>query len=208
MLVCGRVPLSLDHHGGRTHIRWTLTNSRERFVVLTLSALLLYISGCLFGILVSLLSDDPFLHHVRGAWRCVVPKEDIKTCWSGSDARQVTPAAAILPEAESALPVCRLHASLLVHAVLFKVFNECKSCPWIMVTSCVAYGCTNRLKKGSGLAFQLSNRSVPTPSLEISRPRLVLSVLGCATCLELKIFLKTRQPNCSTKTRSFPHKKR
>ncbi|KAL3225671.1 hypothetical protein MRX96_025706 [Rhipicephalus microplus] len=36
----------------------TLTNSRERFVVLTLSALLLFISGCLFGILVSLLSDD------------------------------------------------------------------------------------------------------------------------------------------------------
>ncbi|XP_075740095.1 uncharacterized protein LOC142786352 [Rhipicephalus microplus] len=36
----------------------TLTNSRERFVVLSLSALLLFISGCLFGILVSLLSDD------------------------------------------------------------------------------------------------------------------------------------------------------
>ncbi|KAL3189847.1 hypothetical protein MRX96_020867 [Rhipicephalus microplus] len=116
-----------------------------------------------------------------------------------------------------------------------------------MVTSCVAYGCTDRLKKGSGLTctnrlkkgsgltfhlfpknsevrilsaltalgkrrdcawevcprrFQLfrlicrnlSNGSVPTPSLEISRPRLVVSVLGCATCLELKIFLKTRQP--------------
>ncbi|XP_075740202.1 uncharacterized protein LOC142786402 [Rhipicephalus microplus] len=39
----------------------TLTNSRERFVVLTLSALLLFISGCLFGILVSLLSDDPLI---------------------------------------------------------------------------------------------------------------------------------------------------
>ncbi|KAL1468258.1 hypothetical protein MTO96_025566 [Rhipicephalus appendiculatus] len=36
----------------------TLTNSRERFVVLALSALLLFISGSLFGILLTLLSDD------------------------------------------------------------------------------------------------------------------------------------------------------
>ncbi|KAH7956975.1 uncharacterized protein LOC119388969 [Rhipicephalus sanguineus] len=36
----------------------TLTNSRERFFVMALSALLLFISGSLFGILISLLSDD------------------------------------------------------------------------------------------------------------------------------------------------------
>ncbi|XP_049520558.1 uncharacterized protein LOC125944253 [Dermacentor silvarum] len=36
----------------------TVTNSRERFVVLTMSVLLLLISGALFAILLTLLSDD------------------------------------------------------------------------------------------------------------------------------------------------------
>ncbi|XP_065286317.1 uncharacterized protein [Dermacentor albipictus] len=36
----------------------TVTNSRERFVVITLSALLLLIGASLFAILITLLSDD------------------------------------------------------------------------------------------------------------------------------------------------------
>ncbi|KAH8023869.1 hypothetical protein HPB51_018850 [Rhipicephalus microplus] len=92
---------------------------------------------------------------------------------------------------------CALYISLLS---ALTALGKRRDCGW--------EECPRRFQLFRLICRNLSNRSVPTPSLEISRPHLVLSVLGCATCLELIIFLKTRQPNSSTKTWSFPHKKR
>ncbi|KAL3225862.1 hypothetical protein MRX96_025340 [Rhipicephalus microplus] len=39
-----------------------------------------------------------------------------------------------------------------------------------MVTSCVAYGCTNRLKKGCGLTFHLSNKRPDPKSRDFPAP--------------------------------------
>ncbi|KAL3193782.1 hypothetical protein MRX96_000079 [Rhipicephalus microplus] len=67
-----------------------------------------------------------------------------------------------------------------------------------MVTSCVAYGCTNRLKKGCGLTFHLSSCrfSISLPCLRYRLPRYRTP--------PAKVKLPVKQKRPDPKSRDFP----